>query len=70
MDDWSRTGMPHSAFPGTLRESFRAKRLPPRPPALTFAFLRFPPPNFFFELGKSQGCRVGCPRGQKRRGGQ
>jgi len=32
-------------------------------------FLRFPPPNFFFELGKSQVCRVGCPQGQKRRGG-
>ena len=49
------------------------RRLPakgwPAPPALTFTdFLNFPPPNFFFELGKSQVCRVGCPQGQKRRG--
>ena len=44
------------------------RRLPakgwPAPPALTFTdFLNFPPPNFFFELGKSQVCRVGCAVG-------
>jgi len=39
------------------------------PPEKAFAFFEFPPPNFFFELGKSQVCRVGCPQGQKRRGG-
>ena len=55
------------------KQELKHRRLPaegwPAPPALTFTdFLNFPPPNFFFELGKSQVCRVGCPQGQKRRG--
>ena len=51
----------------------KPRRLPakgwPAPPALTFTdFLNFPPPNFFFSIEKSQVCRVGCAKAQKRRG--
>ncbi len=38
------------------------------PPALTFAFFGFPPPNFFFVLGKSQVCRCAAAKRRKRQG--